>query len=680
MKQVQLISLELTNFKGIKSFKLETEGGNVKVFGDNAKGKTTLFDGFIWLLFDKDSNNKKDFAIKTLTAAGEEMHNLEHTVEGTFLIDGIKTNFKKVYKEKWTNTRGSTTKTFDGHKTSHFVDEVPLNKKEYTAKVAQIVDEEVFKLLTSPSYFNEQLKWQDRRNLLLQIAGEVTDQEIIDSKKELAKLNDFLSGKSIEDQKKIIASRKKHINDELEKIPVRIDEINKMTPELSVDVAVLKAEVGALEAEIDELKTQKLNVQNGAAVLEKKKQLQEIEMQLTDLKRNFEADSKQEVYKLQARTQECQGNLQIVQSKLQQAQYKLQSINSEAQITINKKLMIEQEMANLRKTWSEVDSQEFKYEDKCECPTCKQSLPIDQVEAARNEALAQFNEEKSKQLLDISQQGLARKEQVEKLGHRYHQELYPDFEQATEEVNEIKVEIEQKQKELDKAKQQLEKAQNSVLDVTQLPEYQNLNNQLNELKAEIDNLQNYTLEAMDHINVNIRELEGQRSELNAQLAQFANIEVNQKRVAELEKQQEQLAEEYEKLDHQTFLIEEFIRTKVDMLNERINSKFKFARFKLFDVQINGGVNETCETLFAGVPYGSGLNNAAKINVGLDIINTLSEHYGISAPIFIDNAEAVTKFIDTNAQLISLIVSEKDQQLRVEMDDNDTYPTLDLEAI
>lgn len=165
----------------------------------------------------------------------------------------------------------------------------------------------------------------------------------------------------------------------------------------------------------------------------------------------------------------------------------------------------------------------------------------------------------------------------------------------------------------------------------------------------------------------INELNNRKQSINAELAQFANIEANKKRIAELEQQQQDLAAEYEKLEHQTFLIEEFIRTKVDMLNERINSKFKYARFKLFDVQVNGGLAETCVTTFDGVPYDSGLNNAAKINVGLDIINTLSDFYGISAPIFIDNAEAVTKFIETNAQLISLVVSEKDKKLRVEYD-------------
>jgi len=666
MKQVQLVSLELINFKGIKHFKLEAKGENVKVFGDNAAGKTTLFDSFIWLLFDKDSQNKKDFSIKTLTAAGEEMHNLEHTVVGVFLIDGVTTTFKKIYREKWTKKRGSATADFTGHTTDYEVDGVPINKKEYTAKVTGIVDEDVFKLLTSPTYFNEQLDWKKRRSLLLEIAGEVSDEDVIKSKKELAKLNDFLSGKSIDDMKKIIASRKKHINDELEKIPVRIDEINKMTPELTVDVEAIKVQVVNLENAIDELKTQKLNVQNGAAVLEKKKQLQELEMELADFKRTFESDSKQEVYKVQARVQECQGNLQIIQSKLQQVQSQKSFHENQfkrIQGDIDRHVNWKQKLTN---DWHEANGQTLQYEDNCECPSCKQPLPIDQLEAARTEAVARFNENKSKKLAEITQQGKSVAAQIEQLKETLVG-TQSEMESLDLGIETIQADLNLKQRELDKAKHKLEKAQNSVPDITQSPEYQTLISQIEVIKGEADNLQNYALEAMDDINVNIRDLEAKRNELNAQIAQFANIDANQKRVAELEAQQQQLAEEYEKLEHQSFLIEEFIRTKVDMLNERINSKFKYARFKLFDTQINGGLAETCVTTLDGVPYDSGLNNAAKINVGLDIINTLSEHYGLTAPIFIDNAEAVTKFILTNSQLVSLVVSEKDKQLRVEID-------------
>ena len=119
------------------------------------------------------------------------------------------------------------------------------------------------------------------------------------------------------------------------------------------------------------------------------------------------------------------------------------------------------------------------------------------------------------------------------------------------------------------------------------------------------------------------------------------------------------------MEQELYLTEEFIRTKVNLLEEKINGMFQYARFNLFKTNINGGLEEICETTYKGVGYSAGLNNAARINVGLDIINTLSKHYGILAPIFIDNAEAVTKLIPTDSQTISLIVSEPDKELRVE---------------
>jgi hypothetical protein len=137
------------------------------------------------------------------------------------------------------------------------------------------------------------------------------------------------------------------------------------------------------------------------------------------------------------------------------------------------------------------------------------------------------------------------------------------------------------------------------------------------------------------------------------------------RIAELQAQEKHLTAEYAELEQQTYLTEEFMRTKVACMEEKINSRFKLARFRLFEQQVNGALNEVCEVLGPDlVPYNSGLNNAARINTGIDIINTLSEHYGFSAPIFVDNAEAVTKLIDTPSQLIRLVVAAGEKQLRV----------------
>lgn len=667
MKKIELIFIKLRNFKGINQLDVDLKRENARIYGDNATGKTTVFDAFLWLLFDKDSSNKKDFAIKTLTSAGKEMNNLEHTVEASFLVDGSVITLKKIFKEIWTKKKGAANKTFSGHKTEHIVDEVPVNKKEFTAKVESIVQEEVFKLLTSPSYFNEQVKWQERRNVLLAVCGDISDEDVIASDAALSKLNDVLSGKSIEDMKKVIASKKKHINDELEKIPVRIDEIHKMIPEVQVDATALKTKVEELETEINGLKDQRYHVTNGSALLDKQHQLKELEMQLVDFKRTFEADSKQEVYKLQTRIQELQGNVQIIKSDIRMNDMEKDAFERDIKTHMDYISNNERVMQELRNEFAQVKATEFTYVENCECPTCKQSLPVEQVEVARTEALNQFNEQRTAKLTEISARGksiASHNEHFNEQVQAFNDKLASIVSPKADELN---GKLATAEKELSKFNEKLHQAQTAVPDVTAADQYKQLTAQITSINEEIAKTKSNANEIVADIDENIRQLEEEKRTINAELGQLANAENQRKRITELEAEQQRLAAEYEELEGNLFLIETFTRKKVEMLTERINSKFKYARFKLFEEQVNGGLNEVCETLYEGVPYGSGLNNAAKINVGLDIINTLSEHYGILAPIFVDNAEAVTKFIDVDAQLVSLVVSEKDKQLRVELD-------------
>lgn len=661
MKEIRLLELNLKNFKGIKSFSLKANGNNVRVFGDNATGKTTLFDSFVWLLFDKDSNNRKDFSIKTLDKSGKVIHNLDHEVEAVFLVDGETLTLKKVFSEKWTKKRGAAVSEFTGHTTDYFIDGVPAKKKEYDQLISSLISEDVFKLLTSPSYFNEQLKWQDRRKVLLEVCGDITDEEVIASNKELEQLLDVLNGRTIENHRKVIAARRKEINDQLEKIPVRIDEINHNLPDLSnLDKSALEAQISQINAEIDEKQDLISNIRNGAAITQKQKQIQEIEIELLQIKQQHEAGSKDELYKLKARIQEEESNISLLDSKAK---------NIQMQISYNEKNIqqIEAQLEAWRTDWSQINSQEFTHDELCACPTCGQDLPEDQVIAAREKALAQFNLEKSKKLEEITNKG--------KNGAVQKQKLLNDNEKLLKEIDKLKAEVAKKQEAISKFETQLQAVKSTIIDITENPLYVAKLQEKQQLQKEIGELQLSANESIQSVQMEILELKQQRDQLNADLGKFSILKQTEQRIQELEMQERELAAEFEKLEHELFLTEEFIRAKVNLLEEKINSKFKYARFKLFDQQINGGLQEVCVTTFDGVPYDSGLNNAAKINVGLDIIATLSEHYGFKAPIFVDNAEAVTKLLDIDTQVISLVVSEKDKQLRVE-----TVPTEMKEAI
>lgn len=652
MKRIRLIDLTLGNFKGVKAFVLSTHGNDVKVYGDNATGKTTLFDAFVWLLFDKDSQNKKDFSIKTLDSNGNPLHGIEHEVEARFLIDGEELMLRKTYAEKWTKTRGSAEKQFSGHTTKYYINDVPSKKKEYTDKVAEIVDEEVFKLLTSPTYFNEQLHWKDRRQTLLEVCGDITDEEVIAGNKVLEKLPGILGNHTIEEKRKIITARRSEINKELEKIPIRIDEIQRNTPDLeSEKKQALEEKLNVINIQINEKQDVISDIRNGKAIIDKEKIIQEIEIELLKIKRNHESKSKDSVYKYKAKLQEEQSNIHIFKSKLDylEQQKRMNQLNIE-QLT--------KKTDELRQKWFEINKQEFTHESECTCPTCGQDLPQEQVLGAREKALADFNLKKSAKLEEIQKQGISAKQQIDSI-----EETITQIDVKKEK---IQTQIDEKEALINKTNKQLQAEERMVIDITENADYIEQLNKKQSLQQEINSLKESAQNDIHGIELEVENLKQLRMRLLEKLSKLAVAEQTKERVRELMKQEKALAAEFEQLEQELYLTEEFIRSKVEMLEQKINSKFKYARFKLFEQQINGGLNEICETTYEGVPYGSGLNNAARINVGLDIINTMSKHYGLQAPIFVDNAEGVTQLIDTESQLISLIVSEQDKVLRVEI--------------
>ena len=655
---MKVLNLKLRNFKGIRSFELDTQGKDVNVFGDNATGKTTLVDAFMWLLFDKDSSNRKDFQIKTLKPDGEPEHGLEHSVEAALeLEDGSQLILKKVFQEKWTKKRGSATAEFTGHTTDYFVDGVPVQKKEYDAKIAEIADEQIFRLLTDPRYFNEVLHWQKRRELLLEVCGDVSDEEVISSQKALNALKDILGNRTIEQQRKIIQARLTEINKELQKIPVRIDEVKRGLPDISdiTNEKELPNDISKLREELKKKQEELAQAKAGGQVAEKTKELRLIEAQMMDLKNKHREA-------LNEKVGEKRRELASVQSEI----YKLKAnINAKSDtIKYNETSIksLDEKMEKLRNEWHEENAKVFEQEQAAflkldTCPTCGQPLPQDRLQEARDKAMAQFNKAKAEKLEAISAEGKKLK----------------DMKAAMEEnLAYVRCELEKATAELagfEKKEAALKAEINDIMQgeqpVESTPEYVRLQKQHEELQEQIRQAQADVSTTVAAIQKEADEISGAIQALEQAKARFEARESGLKRIEELKAEERKLAAEYEELEQQLYLTEEFIRAKVQLLEDKINSKFRMARFKLFDIQVNGALAECCETTYNGVPY-SNLNNGARLNIGLDIINTLAEHFGFAPVVFIDNAESVTNILPTKGQQIRLIVSANDKKLRVEV--------------
>jgi DNA repair protein SbcC/Rad50 len=643
MRKVKIKSLSLVNFKGIKSLEIKMTDVT-RIYGDNSTGKTSLVDAFTWLLFGKDSQDKKDFSIKTLDAKNNVIHKLDHEVTGVLTVDNVETTLRRCYKEKWVTRRGSAEAELQGHETLFFWNDVPLQANEYQAKVNDILEEGLFKLITSPIYFNSQ-KWQDRRNILISISGNIDDSTVAAKRKEFQRLLDKMQGKSLDEYRKELVMRKKKLRAELDTIPARIDEQDRSKPEskdwkaIQDEIDILKNNMDNIDSEIadESKKYQGVYTQRS----ERQKRIGDLRLAISNCEFKARQNFNNQLNDKQTNIDAIKVTIRRIESDIQQAQkYATDNQNRIAEIT-NK-------IVALRAEWGKVNAEYLTISDSDEiCPTCKQHLPEDSIAEKRETMLANFTATKAQRLADISAQGKKLKAQAD----------------------DIKVPAES---EADSLEQRLREAHES-LTIAEKYEIKTVaailanDTAYHEAKKELESLE--AAAEMDVPNEN-RDLKLKRSGyqdriniLSVEIGKKDQIKICEDRIEELKRQESVFAQQLADLESDEFVISEFVRAKVDMLESKINGMFTGVQFKLFDTQLNGGLVECCDTLITGVPW-QDANNAAKINAGIEIINVLSDYYGVSAPIWIDNAESITSINRTSAQRIELYVSEADKTLRV----------------
>lgn len=648
---MRLLSLKLKNFKGVSALTFSPDGGNASIYGDNGTGKTTVADSISWLLFDKDSKGNSKFDIKTQDAAGQQIHNLEHVVEGVF--DTI--TLKKTYKETWTKKRGSNTQEFTGHTTDYEVDGVPVQKKEYRARVAGIAPEEMFRLLTTPNYFPETMPWQQRRTILMEVCGDVSDADVVAGSKELQPLAAIMATRKLDDHKKVVAASMKKINDEIKLIPARIDEASRAIVAEDIDQGVEEFALSQLQEKKAAADADYARAEAGQDG-DQKNEIARIDARLLEIETECGRDRQKLIDAVDLEARSARNALRDIEDQIARGQ-KAFDILKAANIgaSVDEHVAgLNAQMATLREEWAKVDSEVYTVGD---CPTCGQLMP--ETEGAEEA----FNQRKAERLEKINQDGLRLKGEAAKAIEAKEQNI-ADHNAEVAEGEKILGQLAKTARDMRatvaKYAEQIEKINAPAEPSAEAKALQLKRMGLAAMVAAGDNTA-----ALDGIKEKIAGINTEMSAARGRIEQAKGKEKAQARVAELSAEEKRLAGEWERLSGELYLMEQFTRRKVELLEDKVNSKFELARFRLFQEQINGGLSECCEVLCGGVPYSTGLNNGARVNVGLDIIRTLSKHYGIELPVIVDNSESVTKLLPMDCQVIRLVVSEADKTLRVE---------------
>lgn len=655
-----LKSLHGENFKGIKSIDIKFGEKKTKISGQNASGKTTIFDIFSWLFFNKDSAGEEKFNVRPLDKDGKRIDNVEIKVVGVIDVDGKEVELSKVQKQNWVKKRGTDTVTLQGNVNSFEIDGYPKSEAEFKAYISGLAQsEEMFKMLTNPQYFSS-LKWKEQRDILMKLVADISDVELAQTDAKYAPLiSELEKAPSTDDIRAKFSKALSEWKKKQAEIPVRIDEAEKS--KVDVDVAeqeLLKADLGrkieALEdlmgksdVRIDEMRSEEMHCQ--------------LEMSAIAQTMNNELSSKKR--EIENHKYDHERKLKDVCSSIRKAQDSIESSKK----SISEQTLKKADLVKRYKEEREKKFDEFKWvfdENSTVCSLCGQRLQEDKIESLRADfsqrkadAIESFNEEHAKTLAMIVDDGNACAEMIKNLTEN-NKEL-------ENKINTLKL---NEAEEIDIIKgfdEQISKIP-ACADYMQNAEYAKLKDKQDKLLADIAELESKDADKVaDYAKADKAKLKSQLDEVNKIIAQAANNVMIDDRIETLRDEQKEIGQKVADQEQMLYLLEEFIRFKLNKVSESINSHFKTVNFKLFEMQLNGGMKDCCECTVNGVPY-STLNSGHRIVAGLDIIRSLSELYGVNVPIFVDNAESLNEFNvpDMDAQLILLSVSE-DKQLKVE---------------
>lgn len=648
---MKLISLELTNFKNIKHFVLEAGGEDKNVYGKNGVGKTTLADAYYWLLTDKSSLDKKlDNDIKVadkLTGNPLKDGGIEHSVQAVVELENKNRIFlKKVYKEKWTKQNGRAEKEFSGHVTSYFINGAPRSKRDFNEFICEnIADIEVLKMVSSTVFFNN-MAWKKQREILLDVCGDISDSDVIASDERLAQFPVILQGKSVNDFIAIAQERKRKINSELDKIPVRIDETTKQLDELGElpTREILENELKDLRRQQDRARGQISSIQNGSEVKRISNKIDEINNKITAIKNADKLEKETQLMSIKREYYSKKSTLDTIKNNIKVSKDMIEENNKTKQKNADK-------LNDLRSEYTKIFKSVFD-EKQAICPTCGQVLPQEKID----DAIKNFNINRANSLKRINETG--KKLSIE------NSEIDNINTELAERIAMLESRQEKLISELQSLKTRIEAMENSVdtsSGYVDSEEYKNLRRELTGLNKDLNDIQTGNISKISSLNSTVTQLDLDINSRMEKLALIAQAEKFKARIEELKAQHKKLGAEFETLEQHLNLVQLFITNKVRMLTNKINDKFTIARFKLFEQQINGGISECCEAITAnGAPYNSAMSNGERVKISLDICATLARHYGKNLPIFVDNAESVTGMQDIEAQKILLIVSHHDE--------------------
>lgn len=645
MTCMKLLQLNIRNFKGTAKLDLALEGNNLTVSGRNGIGKTTIFDAMSWLMTDKDSKGNQPesegFQIKPREPDGTVKSGVMPTVTAVFDVGTDRPlKLEKTFKEKWEKKRGQANPVFSGHTTEYFIDDIPRKESEFKNILSAFIDENTFRLLADVYRFPNGLKWQERRAILFNLCNIKTDSELMAQDSRFAPLLTAVGSWSVDEYKTGLKSQRRKVNQTLEALPIRIDEVSNSIADLAnIDFDSLQKQADEQEKVIEGLQSKLVEIDNNTAMISMKNQLEGLQNQLAKLENENITHRLSQQVPQEDKRQAVQKEIDLLKSQLEHEQSLMLAVKTQIK---NANSLLDK----YREQWKAIAKEQFS--GNTVCPACGQSLPKDKIQ----QAIEHFNNDKK-----ARQDRLLSDSQLVKQNLADHESALRLHEQNAEQLKVKLAEMTGVLKSTPEVQMQI---------VEDLPNYADdtakLQSEIMKLNNSLMVLANNAVNHKQAVNIELLNAKTLHSSLLSQLAKKDEISKANTRIEELHTEQRTVSAELDRIDSMLALCDDFARYKVDSITSAINSKFSLVTFRLFREQINGGLEDCCDVMLNGKPYGT-ISDGEKIKVGIDIVQTLTKHFDVQVPLIVDCAESVTNFPQTTLQTIKLVVANTDMEVQ-----------------
>ena len=660
MKRITIEELHLLNFRGARDVRVSfTDGTNI-VCGDNGTGKSTLMDAFLWLLFGKDAEERKDCEIKRIEA-GETLRRTDATVECRLDVDGQQNTLRRSLREVWSKPRGATEPVFKGNETEYTINDVPKKMSEFDAWVAEhLAPADVFRLLTDAGCF-PRLKWEKQREKLFELAGGVDEEAVKASVDGLGDLLARLSGKSLEDYKRELAARKRKLRKALEEIPARSDQTRLMIP--TTDARdVWERRLAEADQKLAELNREAADfaARERARGAEARRRVEEVEALKTRMARRtaeLRRAATTEAERLNEGRRQVEVRLQDLQAAEATATRRLKDAKGEVDelgLRINQK---EEACERLRAAWYAESARPYTGDGVC--PHCLQPLP----EEMQRDNRRRFEESKNERLSQIQTDGHRTKAEITRLEE--------EMKTAEARVDKAAAEVFEAEKRAEMLREELAVMPTAVapaaVDAMADEAYRAMAEELERLEADAPQTsQASEPNGGEAIAARLATLNRERDTIRRGLSDCDTADSLRAEIRRLDEEARALAQQLSDADRDEDTMRRYTRARIEAMEQRVNSLFRTVRFRLFEYTNEGGEVDTCVPLVGddGVPYPVA-NTGAQVWAGLEIIRVLQQHAGVSVPVFVDRANLVTRFPEMDHQAILLRSVEGVRPLRVE---------------